>query len=329
MDILVTGGTGTLGRVVVERLQARGHVPRVVSRRAGEGRVVGDLETGVGMAEAVRGVDAVVHAASRPGHDVAQAKTLLAALRTEGARGAAGAAAAGDVGRHTSPHLMFVSIVGVARVPLAYYRDKVEVERLVAASGVPWTVLRATQFHDLLTTLFGVLGRSPVLPVLAGASFQPVDVRDVAERLADLVTGAPTGRAPDLGGPQVRSMADLARAWTGARRAGAARCCRYGCPADSPARYGTAACSPRTMPMAGSLSRSSWPVGRRTRRLRRGATAVGDRGPRTSRHDLAHRAGCGRRAVRRIGAASGNRRGVCRPRRHAVPHQRSSTTVAG
>jgi uncharacterized protein YbjT (DUF2867 family) len=217
MEILVTGGTGTLGRVVVERLRERGHVPRVLSRRAGAGRVVGDLETGAGVAEAVSGVDAVVHAASRPGHDVAQAETLLAALRAEGARRATGsAAAAGETGRHAAPHLVFVSIVGVDRVPLAYYRDKVEVERLTAAAGVPWTVLRATQFHDLLSTLFGVLGRSPVLPVLAGASFQPVDVRDVADRLAELATGTPAGRAPDLGGPQVRSMADLARTWAGA-----------------------------------------------------------------------------------------------------------------
>jgi uncharacterized protein YbjT (DUF2867 family) len=209
MEILVSGGTGTLGRVVVERLRERGHVPRVLSRSSGSGRVVGDLETGAGVADAVRGVDAVVHAASRPGHDVAQATTLLAALHEEGAR-------AGRV-----PHLVFVSIVGVDRVPLGYYRDKVEVEGLVAASGVPWTVLRATQFHDLLVMLFRVLGRSPVLPVLAGASFQPVDVRDVAERLADLVTGAPVGRAPDLAGPQVRPMAELARAWldaTGRRR---------------------------------------------------------------------------------------------------------------
>jgi uncharacterized protein YbjT (DUF2867 family) len=204
MEILVTGGTGTLGRVVVERLQGRGHVPRVLSRSAGPGRLAGDLETGAGVSDAVRGVDAVVHAASRPGHDVAQATTLLAALHEEGVR----------TGR--TPHLVFVSIVGVDRVPLRYYRDKVEVERLISASGVPWTVQRATQFHDLLATLLGVLGRSPVLPVLAGASFQPVDVRDVADRLADLVAGPPAGRVPDLGGPQVRPMADLARAWLGA-----------------------------------------------------------------------------------------------------------------
>jgi uncharacterized protein YbjT (DUF2867 family) len=203
--ILVTGGTGTLGRVLVARLRAQGHVPRVLSRRPGPDRTVGDLETGAGVAAAVHGVDAVVHAASRPGHDVAQARTLLDALHGAGA-----------------PHLVFVSIVGVDRVPLGYYRDKVRVEEMIADSGVPRTVLRATQFHDLLATLFGVLGRSPVLPVLAGARFQPVDVRDVADRLVELATGRPVGGIVELGGPEVRSMADLARSWaagTGRRRA--------------------------------------------------------------------------------------------------------------
>lgn len=204
-DTLVTGGTGTLGRALVARLRAQGHSPRVLSRRRGPGHAVGDLETGAGIGEAVRGADVVVHAATRAGHDRAQARTLLDALRAQ----------------PRPPHLVFVSIVGVDRVPLRYYRDKVAVERMVADAGVPWTVLRATQFHDLLAALLGVLGRSPVLPVLAGARFQPVDVRDVAARLAALAGAPPAGRAPDLAGPQVRTMADLARAWvtaTGHRR---------------------------------------------------------------------------------------------------------------
>lgn len=206
-EILVTGGTGTLGRVLVARLREQGHLPRVLSRRPGPGHTVGDLETGAGIAAAVHGVDAVVHAASRPGHDVAQARTLLDALRTDG---------------RPPPHLVFVSIVGADRVPLRYYRDKVRVEEMIAGADGPWTVLRATQFHDLLATLIGAVGRAPVVPVLAGARFQPVDVRDVAERLVELATGPPVGGTVELGGPQVRSMADLARAWaaaTGRRRA--------------------------------------------------------------------------------------------------------------
>jgi uncharacterized protein YbjT (DUF2867 family) len=204
-EILVTGGTGTLGRALVALLREQGHEPRVLSRHPGPDRLVGDLETGAGLGDALRGVDAVVHAATRAGHDVVQAATLLAALSAA----------------PRPAHLVFVSIVGVDRVPLSYYRDKVRVEQMIAAADVPWTVLRATQFHDLLAMLFRTVGRTPLLPVLAGARFQPVDVRDVARRLADLALGDPVGRAPDLGGPQVRSMADLARAWaaaTGRRR---------------------------------------------------------------------------------------------------------------
>ena len=205
--VLVTGATGTLGRALVARLRARGHAVRALSRRPGPDAVVGDLETGAGIAAAVRGVDAVVHAATRAGHDVAQTRTLLDALSAAGSG---------------APHVVAVSIVGVDRVPLGYYRDKVRVERLVAEAGVPWTVLRATQFHDLLATLLGALGRAPVLPVLAGARFQPVDVRDVADRLADLAVSPPARGTVEMGGPRVETMADLARTWaaaTGRRRA--------------------------------------------------------------------------------------------------------------
>ena len=203
--ILVTGGTGTLGRVVVDRLRGAGCQTRVLSRRAGPGRVVGDLRSGAGVEDAVRGVAVIVHCASAPGHDVAATRCLIDAAWRAGPNAA----------------LVLVSIVGVDRVPLGYYREKLAVERLVENAGLPWTIQRATQFHDLLARLFGALARSPVLPVLAGTSVQPVDVHDVAERLVRLAVSAPAGRASDLGGPQVRPMADLARTWlaaTGRRR---------------------------------------------------------------------------------------------------------------
>lgn len=199
--ILVTGGTGTLGRVVVGRLRAAGRDPRVLSRRPGQGRCVGDLDSGAGLDDAVRGVDVIVHAATRPGHDVAGTRRLVEAVRRAGAR----------------PHLLYVSIVGVDRVPLGYYREKLAVEQVVAESGLPWTIQRATQFHDLLDKIFGRLVRLPAVPVLAGASVQPIDVRDVAERLGVRVEAGPVWRAPDLGGPQVVPMADLARMWLAAR----------------------------------------------------------------------------------------------------------------
>jgi NAD(P)H-binding len=244
-EILVTGGTGTLGGALVARLREQGCEPRVLSRHPGPGRAVGDLETGVGIAAAVRGADVVVHAASRPGHDVAQAHTLLDALRDEGGR-------AGG-----TPHLVFVSIVGVDRVPLAYYRDKFAVERMIADAGVPWTVQRATQFHDLLATLFGVLGRTPVLPVLPGARFQP------ASRSATSRSGWPPSRsARPPAGPTTWAARRSARWATwharGRRRPGGAAWSRRSrCTARWPAPCARAACSPRTTSTAASPSRSS------------------------------------------------------------------------
>src|SRR6185312_2968622 len=132
--VLVTGGTGTLGSAVVARLRAAGSEPRVLSRKAGPGHLVGDLDSGAGLDEAVRGAAVVVHAATRPGHDVAGTERLVAALR----RSAPGA------------HLVYVSIVGVDRVPLPYYREKLAVEGVVEGAGAPWTIQRITQFHTLL-----------------------------------------------------------------------------------------------------------------------------------------------------------------------------------
>jgi uncharacterized protein YbjT (DUF2867 family) len=113
--------------------------------------------------------------------------------------------------RAGSPHLVYTSIVGSDRVPV--YRRKVADEKLIASSGLPWTVLRATQFHDLIAVLLRMLAKPPVLALPAGWSFQPVDVREVGERLARLALGEPAGRAPDFGGPQIRAVSDLARSY--------------------------------------------------------------------------------------------------------------------
>lgn len=204
--ILVTGATGTLGRVVLDRLSTAGVPTRALSRHAGPGRWVGDLRTDEGIDEALRGVSTILHAATGPHGDVALTRTLIDAAHRTG----------------ENPHLVYISIVGINRIPLRYYREKVAGELLVENSGLPWTIQRATQFHDLLVRIFGALARSPIVPVLSATSIQPVDVRDVAERLIPLVTNDAAGRVPDLGGPEVRPMADLARAWlfsTGKRRA--------------------------------------------------------------------------------------------------------------
>ncbi|MFH8776293.1 MULTISPECIES: SDR family oxidoreductase [unclassified Streptomyces] len=202
--ILVTGGTGTLGRLVTERLRADGHEVRVLSRHTRPYAV--DLrEGGPGLDAALAGVETVVHCASSPrGGDEQAADHLIAAARRAG------------VG-----HLVYISIVGVDRVPFGYYRSKLAVERRIEESGLGWTVLRATQFHDLVVTVLRGLAKPPVVLVPAGVPDQPVEVAEVADRLAELALAAPAGRVPDMAGPEVRRFDSLARAYlraTGRRR---------------------------------------------------------------------------------------------------------------
>jgi uncharacterized protein YbjT (DUF2867 family) len=198
--ILVTGGTGTLGRLVAERLRVDGHEVRVLSRHA-QPYAVDLREGGPGLDAAVAGVDTIVHCATSPrGGDERAATRLIGAAREAG------------VG-----HLVYISIVGVDRVPFGYYRSKLAVERLVEESGLGWTVLRATQFHDLVAQVFEVAAKLPVMFLPAGVSDQPVEVAEVAERLAELAAGAPAGRVEDMAGPEVRTCESLARAYLGAR----------------------------------------------------------------------------------------------------------------
>src|SRR5947207_15635818 len=117
--------------------------------------------------------------------------------------------------------LVYVSVVGVDRVSYGYLRSKLESERIVADSGLPWTILRATQFYDLIRKGARQLAKLPVVPVPAGFVVQPVDPGDVAARLAELALSEPAGRVPDMGGPQVYSYAELVRSYlraTGRRR---------------------------------------------------------------------------------------------------------------
>ncbi|MET8130898.1 SDR family oxidoreductase [Streptomyces sp. NPDC005251] len=202
--ILVTGGTGTLGRLVTERLRSDGHEVRVLSRHAQPYDV--DLrEGGSGLDAAVAGVDAIVHCATSPrGGDERAAAQLIAAAR-----------------RAAVPHLVYISIVGVDRVPFGYYKTKWAVEKLIEESGLGWTILRTTQFHNLVAQVLAGLAKLPVLLLPAGVSDQPIEVAEVADRLAELAAGAPAGRVEDMGGPQVRSFRSLASAHlraTGKRR---------------------------------------------------------------------------------------------------------------
>lgn len=212
-EVLVTGGTGSLGRRVVDRLRGPGYEVRTLSRSArGAGVVRGDLQTGEGLAQALEGVDVLIHCASSPRKprqtDVEGTGHLLEAASRAGVS-----------------HVVFVSIVGVDRNPylpyLPYYRAKLEAERIVERSPVPWTILRATQFHEFVLKQIRLLERLPVMMVPRGFLLQPIDIGEVADRLVELALSEPAGCVPGIGGPEVRALADLARSYlkaTGRRR---------------------------------------------------------------------------------------------------------------
>ena len=201
-EILVTGGTGSLGRRVVDRLRGPGYEVRTLSRSArGAGVVRGDLLTGEGLARALKGVDVLIHCASNPrkSHqtDVEGTGRLLEAASRAGVS-----------------HVVFVSIVGVDRNPyLPYYRAKLEAERIVERPPVPWTILRATQFHEFALKQIRLLERLPVMMAPRGFLLQPIDIGEVADRMVELALSEPAGRVPDIGGPEVRTLPDLARSY--------------------------------------------------------------------------------------------------------------------
>jgi uncharacterized protein YbjT (DUF2867 family) len=198
--ILVTGGTGRLGRPTVRRLREAGRDVRVLTRHRretadGVDYVVGDLSTGEGVEAAVDGVAAIVHCASSTKGDVEATRHLVrTALRAGG------------------PHLVYVSIVGIDHIASwSYPKAKLECERIVADSGLPWTILRATQFYDYILKYVRRLAWPPVALVPAGFRVQPIDQDDVAARLVELALGEPAGRVPDVAGPLMTNWVDLLR----------------------------------------------------------------------------------------------------------------------
>jgi uncharacterized protein YbjT (DUF2867 family) len=214
VDVLITGGTGRLGQRLIGPLQEAGHSVRQMSRRGtGPGGVRGDLAgrepvAGRDLAAAVAGAELVVHAASDARDpwqvDVAGTRRLVEA-----------------VDRSRLRHLVYVSIVGVDRIPYGYYHAKFAAEQVLLASGLPVTLLRVTQFHDFVDHLLATTRRGPVLPVPMGWRAQPVDVGDVAAHVTEVAGGSPAGGVVEFGGPEELSVADIARNWAAAREPGA------------------------------------------------------------------------------------------------------------
>lgn len=198
MRVSLIGGTGLLGRAAGSQLTAK-RIDFVSAGRSAEGPASAkiDVTTGEGVEEAIAGCDTVMYLSSNPRKtdavDVAGAVRLLPIL--------------GD------RHLIYLSIVGVDRHPLAYYRAKYQIEEMIVDSASNYSIVRATQFHDLIGSILDKLGKPPLCIVPRGFVFQPVDTADVAGHLVEVAASGPGGRLPDFAGPEVISADDLARSY--------------------------------------------------------------------------------------------------------------------
>ena len=206
MTILVTGATGQLGAPTLAALRAADRDVRGLSSRGGDGVIAANLLTGAGVEAALAGVETIVHlAASNSSKDIALTTKLTAAAKRAG------------VG-----HLAIISIVGIESIPIPFYRDRVTIERIVAASGIPFTIQRATQFHSFVDNVYAAQRFSPLVFGPA-ARVQPIAVEEVASRMAELAVAGPQGRVADIGGPQVLTNRETYALWkaaTGGHRPG-------------------------------------------------------------------------------------------------------------
>ena len=164
MRIAIAGGTGLLGGHVASELRSRGHEVRVLSRRSPEYPV--DLTTGEGLERALTGCDAVV--------DAANAAKQAARTLVDGSARLLAAEEAAGVGHHVG-----VSVVGCELLALGYFQVKARQERVIEQGPVPWSLVRATQFHELVAATFASADRWRVLPV-PRAALQTVASAEVA-----------------------------------------------------------------------------------------------------------------------------------------------------
>ncbi|MCP2266876.1 SDR family oxidoreductase [Promicromonospora thailandica] len=195
--IAVAGGTGVLGRHVVEAAGRRGYDVVTLAHSRGV-----DLVSGTGLDGTLDDVVAVVDVTSVQTQSARASEQFYRAVTTNLLR----AEKAAGVGHHVA-----LSIVGADEAPYGYYAGKVLQERLVTQSDVPWSLLRATQFHEFAGQIMERLRFGPFVVVPRMRS-QPVAAAEVAGRLVDLVDAGPSGRVRDLGGPREEDAADMVRA---------------------------------------------------------------------------------------------------------------------
>ncbi|KPV54255.1 hypothetical protein SE17_04845 [Kouleothrix aurantiaca] len=211
--ILITGGTGGLGHEVVTHINLDRNRVRIMSRRSRPENLdarlewaQADLSSGNGLAEAVRGTQTILHLATNPIHihtvDVEGTRRLLEAARREQIK-----------------NFVYISIVGIEHFPkMGYYKSKIAAERLIESSGVPYTILRATQFHSLVDMILRAANHLPFLLLPTDFQGQPTDSGEVAAHLIQLGEEGAKGRVPDMAGPDLLRLGDMARTWLKTRQ---------------------------------------------------------------------------------------------------------------
>ncbi len=212
--ILITGGTGTLGRDLVARLQSTDHTVRIMSRQpappvlaARTEWATADLATGAGLDDAVRGVNIIINAASDPGGDTHQADVVGLKALLDAAH------------RHHVSHILHISIVGIDRMAFGYYQHKLGAESVIAESDVSYSIVRITQFHSLVLDMLKPLLKTPDLPlrIPTDMQLQSIDSGDAAAYVLENIHSPANDRLPDAGGPEVLTLGEMAQTLLAAR----------------------------------------------------------------------------------------------------------------
>ena len=197
MKIVVIGGSGLIGSRLVANLRQRGHEVVAASPRSGVNAV-----TGEGLPAALAGAHVVVDVANSPSFE----DRAVLEFFEKSSRNLLAAEAAAGVGHHVA-----LSVVGAERLPdSGYMRAKIAQERLIRESGVPFTILRATQFFEFLEGI-AAAGTVDGVVHLPSTPFQPVAADDVAAALTEVALAAPLNGMQELGGPESLPMCDFVR----------------------------------------------------------------------------------------------------------------------
>ncbi len=199
MRIAIVGGTGTLGRYITAQLAERGHEVRVLSRSSAQYPV--DLVSGQGLSAALAGCAVVVDASN------ASAPRRAALVLVEGSRQLLTASQRAGVTHHVA-----ISIIGCDLVPMGYYRVKTEQEQVVSRGPLPWSIVAATQFHELAAMALAAAAKWRVLPIPA-MPIQTIAAAEVARAVADVAEGEPRQQRIQVAGPQIMTAAQLAGTW--------------------------------------------------------------------------------------------------------------------